>query len=202
MRGAVKINLDPAARALLDADRPIAVMAAHLGNWELLAHYFGEKCHHMTVVYGPQGRELIDTLIDRFRRSSTSTWIPKSDALRQMTASELDGSSIGFLPDVRVESGPMLPLFGVQTPTTISPARMALRLGYPIIPARVIRHPGARFTIEILAPLQSAEGSKGKLAAVDLTRQYNEILESWIRERPDQWHCTKRRWPKEHAAAA
>jgi lauroyl/myristoyl acyltransferase len=30
----------------------------------------------------------------------------------------------------------------------------------------------------------------------------NERFASWIRERPDQWICTKRRWPKDAKPAA
>ena len=196
------ITIAPQSKALLDAGTPVAVLSAHLGNWELLAHYFGAVSKSVTIVYGPQGKDMLDKMIQRFRSSSPTNWIPKSDALRQMSASALDGGTVGFLPDVRVESGHMLPLFGIDTPTTITPARIALRLHYPIIPARVIRHPDARFEIEVLAPLVAEDNAKGKLAALSITRQYNEILEGWIRERPGDWHCTKRRWPKEPQQAA
>ena len=33
--------------------------------------------------------------------------------------------------------------------------------------------------------------------ALDMTRQLNDLFESWIRKRPQDRLCTKRRWPKE-----
>jgi lauroyl/myristoyl acyltransferase len=30
--------------------------------------------------------------------------------------------------------------------------------------------------------------------------QFNRLLEHWIAERPGEWLCTKRRWPKEAAS--
>ena len=32
--------------------------------------------------------------------------------------------------------------------------------------------------------------------ALDMMGQVNGLFESWIRERPAEWHCAKRRWSK------
>jgi KDO2-lipid IV(A) lauroyltransferase len=31
---------------------------------------------------------------------------------------------------------------------------------------------------------------------MQMTRKINALFESWIRERPQEWMCTKRRWSK------
>ncbi len=31
---------------------------------------------------------------------------------------------------------------------------------------------------------------------LDMTAQLNDAFEAWIRERPDQWYCGKRRWTR------
>jgi len=192
----VVLRIAPEVQRLLREGHPFAVMTAHLANWELLAFFLADRCRHMTVVYGPQENDLLNALVQRFRNRSPSTWVPKQDALRRITRDALAGGSVGFLPDVRVDTGTMMPLFDVPAPTTISPARLALRLRYPLVPARVCRIGAARFELQFLAPLNPEPGTVGKLAAVSLTRQYNELLETWIRERPGEWFCTKRRWPK------
>jgi lauroyl/myristoyl acyltransferase len=33
-----------------------------------------------------------------------------------------------------------------------------------------------------------------------MTQRVNARFEQWIRERPEQWQCTKRRWPRERAS--
>jgi lauroyl/myristoyl acyltransferase len=32
---------------------------------------------------------------------------------------------------------------------------------------------------------------------LQMTRKVTALFESWIRERPHEWMCTKRRWPKQ-----
>lgn len=193
----VKLTIAPETQRLFDTGEPVALLSAHVGNWELLAYLFDRDKRHITVVYGPQDSPWIDERLAGFRRPSGSTWIPKNEALRELNRRALNGSSVAFLPDVRVDTGVVMPLFGKPAPTTISPARIALRLGYPCVPARVTRHADATFELELLAPIEPAEGSKGKAAAVSVTEQYNRILEKWIAERPGEWHCLKRRWPKD-----
>ncbi|MEZ5558676.1 MAG: lysophospholipid acyltransferase family protein [Pseudomonadales bacterium] len=195
-RDGLEVKIAPETQALLDAGTPIVVAAAHLANWELLGCYLGHTTRNMNGVYGPQRNPYLDALLQRFRRASRCRYVPKQDALREFTRKSLAGGSVGLLLDVRVDTGVSLPLFDVATPTTISPARMALRLDYPLVPARAKRLGPARFELELLAPLHAREAGAGKAAAIDLTLQYNALLESWIRERPDEWLCTKRRWPK------
>ncbi len=108
-----------------------------------------------------------------------------------------------MLLDVRVDSGTPLPLFGRDAPTTVSPFRMALRLGYPVVPVRAIRAGPARFEIEFFEPLSvpsKGEAPAAKTAAIQMASQFNQRLEHWIGQRPGEWLCTKRRWPKETAS--
>ncbi len=196
VRHRVTVRMAEPVRALLDAGRPALFVTAHTGNWEVLASYIGSRPPGMVVVYSPDANDRVHTLIQTFRAPGSCEYVTKQDALRRLTPRYLEGRSVGLLPDVRVDSGPGIPLFGIDAPTTISPARIAARLGYPMIPVRAKRLGPARFELEFLAPLEPRPGLKGKPAAIDLMRQFNELLERWIDERPGEWLCTKRRWPK------
>jgi KDO2-lipid IV(A) lauroyltransferase len=193
----VQVTMAPAVRALFDAQRPILVLSAHLANWEVLASFLGRRGNGIVVVYSPNDNPVMERIIQRFRASSGCEYVTKQEALRRLTARFLHGRSVGLLADVRVDSGPVLPLFGAGAPTTISPARLAARLAYPLVPARVKRLGQARFEIEFEEPLVAAAEHIGKRAAADLMCQFNARLEDWIAERPDEWLCTKRRWPKD-----
>jgi Kdo2-lipid IVA lauroyltransferase/acyltransferase len=193
----VRVTASPASQALLDAKQPVLVVTAHLANWEVLASYLGRRTGGMAVVYSPDDNPIVDRMIQRFRASSGCEYVTKQEALRRLTPKFLRGRSVGLLPDVRVDSGPSLPLFGAGAPTTISPARLAARLGYPLVPMRVKRLGPARFEIDIEEPLAADPEQIGKRAAVDLMARFNLRLEHWISERPGEWLCTKRRWPKD-----
>jgi len=32
--------------------------------------------------------------------------------------------------------------------------------------------------------------------AIDMIQQLHQLFESWIRQRPEDWFCSKRLWPK------
>lgn len=192
----VQVTMPESVRALFDAGRPVLFVTGHLANWEVLASFIARRGRGLVVVYGPDANPFIEQMIQRFRARSGCEYLTKSEALRRLNSRFLDGRSVGLLPDVRVDSGPNLPLFGRDAPTTISPARIATRLDYPMVPVRARRLGPARFHIEFEEPLAAPPGRLGKRAAMDLMRRFNSRLETWISERPDEWLCTKRRWPK------
>jgi KDO2-lipid IV(A) lauroyltransferase len=184
-------------QVLFDHGRPALFVTGHVGNWEIVTSYIAGRVNGLIVVYSRDENPFIETALQNRRNFPGTTFVDKEDALRQMLAAAQDGVSIGLLPDLRVDSGTMLPLFNVEAPTTISPARIAQRINYPMVPLHVERLPGGRFRVEFHAPLKPAPGLRGKDAAIDLTRQFYRLLEEWISQRPGQWLCTKRRWPKQ-----
>ena len=71
------------------------------------------------------------------------------------------------------------------------------------MPVRSERIGPARFKISFAPPIPPDPKIDDPHAqALDMTRRVNEQFEGWIRERPEQWLCTKRRWPKNASVAA
>lgn len=197
VRKRIRVRMPEAVRARLDAGEPMLLVTGHLANWEVLASYLGRRAPGLVVVYSPHDNPLIERMIQRFRRRGGGEYVGKQQALRRLTRKYVGGRSVGLLPDVRVDSGVPLPLFGTPTPTTVSPARLAARLEYPVVPVRALRTGPARFQLEFDAPLAPEPGHTGKQAALDVTTRFNALLERWVSERPGEWLCTKRRWPKD-----
>lgn len=197
------VTMPASVRRLFDAGTPAMFVTAHLANWELLASYVASRSNGLVVVYNPDENPYLDRLIQGLRRASGSEYVTKHEALRRLTPAHLQGRSVGLLLDVRVDSGTPLPLFGRNAPTTLSPFRMAVRLGYPVVPVRAIRRGPARFEIEFFEPLEqpsAPDTPSPKATAMHMAGQFNRHLERWIGERPGEWLCTKRRWPKETAS--
>ncbi|MFQ5487159.1 MAG: lauroyl acyltransferase, partial [Gammaproteobacteria bacterium] len=70
-----------------------------------------------------------------------------------------------------------------------------LRFSCELIPVQVQRRGGARFRVIFHAPLAPDPTlSERRAQALDLTRRLNFLFESWIRARPGEWLCSKRRW--------
>ena len=107
------------------------------------------------------------------------------------------GRSIGMIMDQRVDTGVPIPFFGIDKYTTLVPARLALRHGYDLVPLRNERLGGSRFRVTFYAPLKPDDPTASEIEqAKQVTRKINLLFESWIRERPADWWCSKRRWPK------
>ncbi len=187
----------------LHGDGPAVFVTAHLGNWELaagtLAARFGLP---LTVVYGPQENPLADRLVQHFRRALGCGLVPKEDSMRALVRELREGRSLGFVVDQRIDGSPLLPFFGVPAATAVSPARLSLRFGCPLVPIRVERLPETRFRVTIEPPIPVPEQGNDEARALAMTRALNERFESWIREQPGQWMCTKRRWSKREVRKA
>jgi KDO2-lipid IV(A) lauroyltransferase len=72
-----------------------------------------------------------------------------------------------------------------------------------LVPARVERVGPARFRLIVHEPIRPDPAlASDKDRAIQMMRDLNRLFEQWIRERPEQWLCIKRAWPKSLEAQA
>ncbi len=79
-----------------------------------------------------------------------------------------------------------------MTPSAI--AKFALQFSYPIVPLQIIRSQGSYFQVIIHPPLEFVITDDSVLDCYNIMLQINQILESWIRQRPEQWLWFHNRW--------
>ncbi len=189
------IHGDP--QVFRNTGKPAVFVSAHLANWELSA---GAAVHlglPLTVVYTQLQNPYLDRLLYRARQSLGCGLVERDGAGRQLMRCLRQGISVGLIVDQRVDSGEAVPFFGHDMLTSIAPAQLALRFDCDLIPVQVQRLPGARFRVIFHEAVRADEQLTDKhLQALQMTRHINSLFESWIRERPPEWMCTKRRWPK------
>ena len=188
------VLIPDSVKALLARGQPCVVWSAHLGNWEILPILLADLGMRITVVYSPQANPLIERLIAFMRPHRLVEFVAKLDAAREMLRALGRNRSLGVLADLRVDSGPSLPFFGIGAATTIVPARLAQRRGYPLVAAHVVREPDSRFHVVFEEPIFVEGDAEG--TAERVTVSLLQMLERWIESHPGQWLCTKRRWPR------
>ena len=172
-------------------------VTAHFGNWEITAGAAAHLNVPLTVVYTPIKNAFIDRMLKRKREALGCQLIDRYAGLPQLIGALKEGRSLGLIVDHRDDGGMPLPFFGMDKLTTVVPARLALRFGCDLIPVRVERIEGAHFRFSIFAPIEpDPEIASAKDQAVQMMAKVNAIFEQWIRERPQQWLCTKRAWAK------
>jgi KDO2-lipid IV(A) lauroyltransferase len=110
------------------------------------------------------------------------------------------GGRLGMLVDQKLNDGIAARLFGQPAMTAPAPAALALRARCPVICAHVERLGPARLRVVVEAPLALPDSGDRQADIAALTQQINDVLERWIRARPESWLWVHRRWPKDVVA--
>ena len=138
---------------------------------------------------------LLDHMITRFRGDGAKL-IPKGTvAARRAIEALRRGTHLTLLADQKMNDGIPLPFFGRLAMTAPALAVLALRFDCDVLPAWVERLDGARFRLTIFPPLPVTRSGEPHSDAAALMARVNAMLETWIRNRPEQWLWLHRRWP-------
>jgi KDO2-lipid IV(A) lauroyltransferase len=173
-------------------------VTGHFGNWEMVAGMAALTKVPLTVVYTPIKNVFIDRMLKRRREALGCQLLDRNASLPQLIAALDEGRALGLIVDHRDDGGIALPFFGLDKLTTVIPARLALRFGCDLIPVRAERLNGTEFRFRIFPPIQpDPDIASPKDRAVQMMTEVNGLFERWIRERPEQWLCTKRAWAKD-----
>jgi KDO2-lipid IV(A) lauroyltransferase len=173
--------------------------SAHFGNWEVLlltAVQIGIPLH---AVYRAPNNPYVDDLTCRLRGPREGyTFIPKGPSgARALLGAIKNGGHIALLNDQKMNDGVAVPFFGIDAMTAPALAQLALRFDAPVVAAHTERIKGARFRITFDEPMRF-ENTGDKEADIKAALEHvNNQIETWIRERPEQWLWLHRRWPDE-----
>jgi KDO2-lipid IV(A) lauroyltransferase len=177
------------------AGRRMIIFSGHIANWEigmLAAVQYGIS---VTQIYRAANNRLVDRMITRFR-GDAGKLIPKGAiAARLAIATLRRGAHLTMLADQKMNDGIPVPFFGRPAMTAPALAALSLRFDCDVLPARVERLGGAHFRLTVFPPLPLPRSGDSHADAAALMTQVNAILESWIRDRPEQWFWVHRRWP-------
>jgi KDO2-lipid IV(A) lauroyltransferase len=180
-----------------DRNRPAVVVGAHLSNWELAAAALGRLGIVNSALYTPPTNPWFDRMLLESRAALKSELLPRDNCARPLLERLTAGRTVGMLVDRRVDGGKPIPFFGRDKPTTIMPAKLALKFDCDLIPVQVERTEGAHFRITFHPPVRPANPGDCKIdQAIDMISQVHQLFESWVRQHPEDWLCSKRLWPK------
>jgi KDO2-lipid IV(A) lauroyltransferase len=181
--------------ALKASGKPAIIFTAHLANWELLAVCAARYALPISVFFREPNNPYVRRLIARLRGQAMGDLIP-TDFLGALAAERVlaEGRVLGLLADQHFSRGPAIPFFGSPARTAPTLAKLALRFECAVHGARVVRLPGGRFRVSITGalPLPKSGTREERIAA--LLASVNRVIESWVREHPEQWLWLHRRW--------
>ncbi len=187
--------------ALAARGGPAIFFSGHIANWEVLPPAAAAYGIVLGSMYRSAQNPRVDRLVIGLRRRAVGQDVPMfpkgATGARGALAHLNRGGYLAMLMDQKMNDGIPARFFGREAMTAPALAALALRLRCPVIPVHVERVGPARFRLvcEALMELPSSGDRQADIAAV--TQRVNDWLETWIRERPEEWLWLHRRWGKE-----
>lgn len=194
----IEFVIEDGIEVLKTPGRPAIFVTAHVGAWQITSFVAPQYQLLMTSVYAPESNPYLHKLVNRLRSALPCRFTLKKGCMRELMTTLKQGNVVGFVPDLRLDGGELIPFFGVDAPCNTTPARMALHHGCELVPIRAERLPDCRFRITVYRPIQADDPHATiDIQARQMTQKQLALFESWIRETPDQWMCVGRRWDSE-----
>jgi KDO2-lipid IV(A) lauroyltransferase len=176
-------------------NRPILLLGAHLGNWEVLPLAGRLSGRRMALIYRQANNPHVERLIQRARGPFNDDMVPKGQrAARRIARIMRQGGILGLLIDQKTNNGVAAPFFGREAMTTPLPAMCALHYDCAIFGAQVERLRGAHFRVTVRPLPEIARSGNTAADVLAITSAINAMVETWIRENPAQWMWLHRRW--------
>ena len=184
---------------------PMICVSMHMGNWELTVLPALQAGVSPAAVY----RLVKNPYVDRYLRSKRDRLYPGGlfakgragkhikaghQTARQLGSYVRQGGRLAFLADLYDAKGIAVPFFGHPAKSTPFPAMLARRTGSRIWIARCLRvGDRSQFKIEV-RELKVFWGDDAKKDIERTTAGMQKQFEDWIRETPEQWAWSNRKW--------
>ncbi len=180
---------------------PIVGASLHMGNWELAIWPLTVAGATPAAIY----RTVKNPYVDRYLRAQRRTLYPggllnkgteaeSMKTVRIITEFVRKGGRLGLVADLHDRQGIPVPFFGHPAPSTMAPALIARRTGARIWLARCLRvGTSSRFEIdmkELKVPRTKNHAEDIRVATAAMQAEF----EAWIREAPEQFMWSNRRW--------
>jgi len=171
------------------------ILSAHLGNWELLAHYFAIKGYSVNVIARRIRMELLEKFLHRIRSRHGVNVLYRDASTKDVIALLKRNEFVGVMPDQDMESvsGVFVDFFGRPAYTPNGPAILNRLTGTPIIPCFIIRK-GFGHEILIEEPIEISASQDRDRNILKNTQRYTKVIENYIKNFPTQWVWFHERW--------
>ena len=171
----------------------VLLIISHLGSWEYLAFFRYLLNRPLSAVVKSIKNPYLNNAINNLRRKMGYIPLPKKLVTKKILYELKQNHTIAILLDQWAGSeGIWASFFGQLTSTTSLPARLAKKTGAALIAGYCIRTAAGKYTIQFqpMVPLQGDETTWERKT----TQALNQLLEEKIREHPEQWLWTHKRW--------
>lgn len=172
--------------------------AAHQFNWEVINHFFSLSINGITLgIYMPLTNKAMDKLFLEMRqRYKKTVMLPATNMKNEFVAWRNKLHMLVLVADQNpggADNGHWLNFLGKPAPFIKGPERYAREKAIPVVFARVLKIKRGKYQVVFEKICDDAS----TLAPLELTKKFRDFIEAAIREQPENWLWTHRRWKHE-----
>ena len=189
-----KHHLDEA----LSRGKGVIAFSAHFGSFIILGSFMARENYPFYMLLNDPGNKPLARQFDKIREATGQQWIsatPFRQCHKKMLNCLRKNEIICFIADENKRRGGVeVDFFGHKTPTAVGPAVLSLRTGAALVPIFIVRQKDDTHKIIIEPALECNLSGNRSEDIHTLTSAFTKRIEFYIREYPDQWLWTNRRW--------
>lgn len=197
----LEVESEEPIQRVLQEGRPVIIVTAHYGNWELASLFIGLRYVPLTVVGRLFDDAVIDEMIFKTRERFGITLVNKNGAMRELVRALKAGRNLGIVVDQNTsdQEGILVDFFGKRVRHTPSASILARRFGAYILPAFVKSSEDyTRHTICFDEPFLVERSEDMERDILEATQRQAQATEKIIREKPDDWFWFHRRFKNQY----
>ena len=190
----------PKEAHVLYEDKPLVLITAHFGNWELIGQAAALHKSQFISIAATLKNKQVDRMLCNLRKKTGQIIIPQKGAMRTLIAHLRKGGKIAFVLDQHTgadEGGIPIDFLGKSMSVSSAPAAFAYRTGTKIILGFSIPQPGGKYKVislpPIIPPPYNKENDTAQIAK-ELTQTIQNEISSFIRTHPEFWLWAYRHW--------
>lgn len=196
--GRVKISGIERLDKCLSQGKGVILVSMHLGNWEMAGAVLGALGYAVNAIALEHGNKKVNDFFVSQRAINGLKVIPLGIQVKQCFKVLKRNEILGIIGDKDYTSnGEYVDFFGKKALIPKGPAVFALRTGAPIVVCAFIRNPDDSFEYTFETPEEYEPSGDESRDIEALMGGYIRIMESFIKEHPDQWYAFRRVWEQE-----
>ena len=177
--------------------RNVAAVLGHYGNWEWMASYglwMPENVDFLTL-YKPLHNKVMDKMMQKIRSRFNADLVPKNDVLRRIVSNRRKGQLfiVAFIGDQTPNAQNLnfwMDFLNQDTPILVGTEKIARKFDLPVVTLNLRMVKRGYYEIELFDLCEHP----GTLEEGELTRMHTRALEKIIREAPELWLWSHKRW--------
>lgn len=189
-------------RTALAEKKGAIIVSGHFGLWEIIPPWLAQHGFGVTTVVRRQNNPFVDAWFEEMRQRHGAKTTDSGYGIREILKSLRKGDILALMIDQdNGKQGIFVRFFKRWASAPTGPAQIALKTGAPIVPLAIFPDYEKQHLIKIWPPILPGDFSNDTVGQQLLTAKFTAILESIVRQQPQNWFWLHRRWKTQPADA-